>query len=460
MTGAPTEADVARRQPGRPRSVMLGLAMATVALLTASLWLVVQGAYRSRTWTGVDVQQVNRLAAAGLFEQALRRVETALVAEPDNGVLRVLAARLALDRPDPQPRRALEHLGRFRSADPALAARAKFAQGQVVYSSLGFAEAESCWREALRLDPKVPEAAWALLDLTYLEGRSEEARRLALRQHEIEPDPHDRVHLLLELVRQDVEPPEPGTVATLFAPVVRANPDDLHAVLTLGRALVRNSQTEEGLATLDAVSRRWPESVNAWDALLMGLDAAGQPDRLAEAWARVPPPWHDDARMARHEGNTAQARGDWAGAARAYRRAWSARLDDVTSAYRLSRMLHALGRHDQASGCDRFVRGAQAAQAELPGLYKEADAFQDLGRQPHRTLYLRLADNRERLGRLDEARAWHRLVLSECPDDPCSRTALERLQSLGRCEAPPGQDALRDCQGNAAVQERPRAPGP
>ena len=265
---------------------------------------------------------------------------------------------------------------------------------------------------------------------------------------------------MLELVRQDAEPPEPGTLADRFAPVVRAHPDDLHAVLTLGRALVRNSQVEEGLAILDDASRRWAESRDAWEALLTSLDAAGQPDRLVEAWARVPPRWRDDAGLARHDGNAAQARHDWAGAARAYRRAWDARRDDVTSAYRLALLLRALGRHDQAAGYDRFNRGAQAAQAELASLYKEADAFQDLGLRPHRTLFHRLADNREHLGRRDEARAWHRLVLRDHPDDLYSRNALERLQSQGACDAPAGHGAARDGQSDDAVQERPRAPEP
>jgi hypothetical protein len=166
---------------------------------------------------------------------------------------------------------------------------------------------------------------------------------------------------------------------------------------------------------------------------LTGLDAAAQPERLAAAWARVPLRWRDEDQLARHAGNAAQARGDWAGAARAYRRAWDARPHDLTSAYRLARALHALGLHDQAAPCDRFVQGAQAAQAELPGLYQPANAIKDLSARPYRALYHRLADNRERLGRHHEARAWHKLVLRDYPDDRYSRNALERLQSRTVC---------------------------
>ena len=47
---------------------------------------------------------------------------------------------------------------------------------------------------------------------------------------------------------------------------------------------------------------------------------------------------------------------------------------------------------------------------------------------PHTDLYHRLADLREKLGRFDEARAWHRLVLRDVPDDALSLAALERLK--------------------------------
>jgi tetratricopeptide (TPR) repeat protein len=460
MMRSPQEPEVRGGRSRPPRSAAWGLAAALFGLIAVLLWLFVQTPPQARTSAGLDIRQVGRLAAAGRFEQALQQVEPALAADPDNGVLRVMAAQLALDRPDAQPERALGHLERFRSTDPVLAARAAFARGRAVSALSRVAAAERCWLEALQLDPKVPEAAWALLDLYYLEGRTDEARRLALRQHEIEPDPHDRVHLLLELVRQDAEPPEPGTLAARFARVVRAEPDDLHAALTLGRALARNSQADEGLAILDDATRRWPDRREAWDVLLTSLDAAGRPDRLAEAWGRVPPRWRDDDALARHAGQLAMVRGDRAAAARAYRRAWDARPDDLTSAYRLARLLHAMGQDDQAAECDRFVRGAQAARAELLDLYKQADAVRDLGVRPHGDLYRRLADNRERLGLRDEALAWHRLVLGERPDDPYSRNALERLQSSGACGAIAGHSDARRGPVPQAGRGRPRGPEP
>ena len=429
MTGPVAGLPAGPLSPRRRQSVTLGLALACLALLAAAVWLVVRKAPEAPTTTTLEVRDIGQLAAAGRFDQALELVEAYLKTDPGNGRVRVMAAQLALDRPDRQPERALAHLEQFRSPDPILRARAKLAEGIARYNMLRCDQAEACWLEALRLDPQVPEAAWALLDLYYLDGRGDQARRLALKQHEIEPDPRDRVQLLLELVRQDAEPPSPGSLAARFAPVVRANPADRYTTLALGLALVRNSQTEEGLAILEGAVQRWADSRDAWDALLTGLDAASQPQRLLSTWARVPPEWRNDDRLARHAGNAAEARADWDTAARAYCRAWGAQPDDLAAAYRLARALRILGRHDQATRCDRFVQTAQAALTELPDLYRQANAVLDLGLRPHITLCQRLADNREHLGRRDEARAWHRLVLHDRPDDLYSRTALKRLES-------------------------------
>jgi tetratricopeptide (TPR) repeat protein len=429
MTGLLRGLRVGSLPLGGSRAVMPGLALASLALLAGTVWLVVQKMSQTRRRAVLEVSQIDRLAAVGRFDQALEQVEAYLRTDAGNGPVRIMAAQLALDRPDPQPERALQYLGRFRSADPGLSAQAKLAKGKAMYNLLRCDEAEACWLEALRLDPRVPEAPWTLLDLYYLEGRSAEARCLALKQHEIEPDPRDRVQLLLELVRQDAEPPEPGSVAARFAPIVRAHPGDLHAVLALGLALVRSSRADEGLAILDDATTRWSESGTVWDAFLTGLDIAGQVERLSAAWARVPPRWRNDGRLARHAGNVASARSDWDTAAAAYRRAWDAQCHDLASAYRLTHILHALGRHIQAAPSDRFLQDARAAQTELPELYRQANAVTDLGLRPRTALYHRLADNRERLGRRAEARAWHNLVLRDRPNDLYSRNALERLQS-------------------------------
>ena len=75
---------------------------------------------------------------------------------------------------------------------------------------------------------------------------------------------------------------------------------------------------------------------------------------------------------------------------------------------------------------DRFKALRAAREQALP-LYKEANAATTLGTEPHPDLYHRLADLRERMGKPDEALAWHRLVLADRDHDPISRSAAERL---------------------------------
>ena len=70
----------------------------------------------------------------------------------------------------------------------------------------------------------------------------------------------------------------------------------------------------------------------------------------------------------------------------------------------------------------------QNAFKQTRPVYLEAFAIQTLGLEPRPELYHRLAGLREQMGRLDEARAWHRLVLRDVPDDAPSLAALARLQ--------------------------------
>ena len=70
------------------------------------------------------------------------------------------------------------------------------------------------------------------------------------------------------------------------------------------------------------------------------------------------------------------------------------------------------------------------ARDQILPLYEEAEADKTLGVAPHPALYHRLADLRERMGRNDEALAWHRLVLRDQPDEPTSRAAVARLQAM------------------------------
>jgi tetratricopeptide (TPR) repeat protein len=399
------------------------LALAATCL-SAALAIAAWWALRPRP----TLERVGPLARAGQFDQALETVDEYLRAYPDDPRGRLTAAELALNMPNPRPELALEHLGRLATEDPALAAAGLLDEGKAAYLLEQYDRAESCWRRALERDPGVPEAAWALLDLDYLEGRVDEARRVALRQYAIEPDRQDQARMLLELVRQDAEPPDPISVAGRFAPAVRQHPEEFRASVALGLALVHSARPDEGLAILREAVLRRPDDPDAWDALLTGLDDAFRPEELATEVGRLPPALAGDPRLEKHRGRAAQVRGDWAAAALAYRRAHDARPHDLAVMHRLDDALRRSGDLSGARELEGPMRSAQAARDEVAGLFAEAMGKSDFGRAPDPDLYRRLAENRERLGRRDEARAWHLLILRDIPYDPASIDAAERLK--------------------------------
>jgi tetratricopeptide (TPR) repeat protein len=406
----------------RLRAVLL--AALAAAPLAVGLALVVAPARPGPTLEGVD-----GLLRARRFDDAEARVRAFLRAHPDHGRAVVLLAQVLVNRPDPKPAEALGLLGKYRPRDRAEAALMRVYEGKALAALSRHDRAEAAWRAALDLDPTAPEAGWALLGLFYVQGRREDAHRLALALHATEPDPRDRAQLLLELLRQDAQPLEDDSIIKTFRPVVRDHPDEFRASLALGRALARTGQADEGISLLrDQVSRHAgrPE---AWEALLAALDEAGQPIELAEALGSLPAPVADDPRFDRHRGKVAQDRHDLPSAIDAYLHAWRSDPSDVEVAYRLARTLRLAGRAEEADRFDRIVRDMQAAGDSALPLYEEANAVTGLGVESHPELSRRLADLRERMGRRDEALAWHRLVLRTDPVDPLSLAAVARLAS-------------------------------
>ena len=249
----------------------------------APIWIVLavlaflMGAGALVAWRGFqappDLGAICALAREGQFDRAQELAARYLQAVPGNDRAHLLMAQLAMDRPDAQPGRALDHLGRMRPSTPKESAVVRFSVGKAHYQQKRYDLAETCWKEALELDPAVPEAGWALVDLLDFEGRAEEAHRLGMWLFEVEPDPRDQVRLLLEMTRLDIERVAPGSVVQVFEPVWRQQPNDLPLALAVGLALVHNSQSAEGIAVLRDALQRHPDSAAAWDGWLTGLDA-------------------------------------------------------------------------------------------------------------------------------------------------------------------------------------------
>jgi tetratricopeptide (TPR) repeat protein len=375
-----------------------------------------------------DFGAICALARDGRFDRAQELTARYLRAFPGDNRARLLMAQIAMDRPDAQPQFALDHLRRLRTSTAREAAVVRFSVGKAHYQQKRYDLAETCWKDAIELDPTVPEAGWALIDLLDFEARTEEAHRLGMRLFEVEPDPRDRARLLLEMSRLDIDNVAPGSLVQVFEPVWRQHPGYLPLALAVGLALVRNSQSPDGIEVLRDALQRHPDSAEAWDGWLTGLDEGYQPDLLRREFARLPESLAADPRFAKHEGNVAHAAGDWRRAVNAYRRAYAFEPFNAVVLHRLWLALRAAGESADLNRADQLLAAYRNAFKQMRPVYVEAFAIKTLGLEPRPALYHRLARLREEMGRFDEARAWHRLVLRDAPDDAHSLAALARLK--------------------------------
>ncbi len=165
----------------------VSLAVAAVIPVAAGIALVVAVALQPRP----TFEQVSDLARSKRFDEALTQGNSYLRLFPSDSRVLLIMAEIELSRPEPEPRRALELLERIEADSSSLAAWVLVDRGNAYYALARFDQSEACWTEALKRDPTVLEAGRRLLDLLGLQGRFDEARALALRQFENEPDLRD-----------------------------------------------------------------------------------------------------------------------------------------------------------------------------------------------------------------------------------------------------------------------------
>lgn len=396
-----------------PRNLLIAIAS------IAAIGVVWSGWHWLRPIPQLNVRHYRSLMIAGRSGEAETFLRNHLRIAPDDPQANTLLATFILDRADPSDseeqarRQADEALARLAKAAPRSnleAAQLKVYQGKALYVLKRWAEVEARMNEALELDPTVPEAGWALLDMYYLQGRAKDASELALRLHQVEPDPRDRVQLLLELVRQDAQPPDAASIVELCRPALEADPSDIRASVVLGNALIRDSRADAGLQVLREALERDPENPLAWEGLLTGYDEAGRIEALADTLDQLPASIAEDPRFTRHRGRLAQEQGEWPAAVAAYRLALEHDPHDPTLLYRLARVLRFA---DESEEADRLLsrhESYKAAMREVEPLYNEANAISTFGERPFPSLYLRLADLRERLLWPEQADAWRRLA--------------------------------------------------
>lgn len=414
------------QHPNRSRDLLLGLAtLATIGC--AGFWI-----FRPAPPT---LDQAVRLVKEGSIEPASAVVLRYLADRPDEiAGYQFLSNLLDRDPPAPNPAHVLSGLQKVAPRNRATQSLHALNRGKAWYRLARYDAAEAAWLEALRIDPAVPEAVWALLSLYYVQSRERDARRLALEQYRFEPDGRDRVLLLLQLIRADAQPPAPAAIALSLARIEAENPKDLHSMIALGLALVDDSRSEEGLAVLERQVARRPGNLDAIEGFLLGLNLAGETERLASFLEKLPPPTARSDRLAWFQGRAAESRRDWQAAAIAYERAARSELPGTKALrevlHRWQQALRLAGRSKEANAVIARFKRLEAAEIAIRALYDEADrASGSLGVAPHARLYRSIAKALIDLNRFAEARLWLRLAVRDDPGDSVAAEALRRLES-------------------------------
>ena len=416
-TGAstPREADAPEVRSWVPAVVFVVLGLAGLVLV----WWFVLPAPR------LDDSRLDADIARGDYEAAQVLLDAQVARVPEDFRARYLLAELLLNRPDlgeSVPREnaedALAHLARLEGRDlPSIEpARVALYRGQALYQLDRWDEAEDALLEALRIDPAIPEAGWVLLNLYYLQGRTRDARLLALRLLETEPDPVDRAKfLLLELLRSDALRPDALSLVEPLERAVEGSPDALRPRIALGLARIRNGNVPEGLGVLEAAAEQAPESPFVMEGLLSGLEEAGRAEELVERFEALPADLKTSPRFARFSGLIAEGNSDWEAAIASDRLALEFDPANFAVGVRLGRALRFAGREAEAEALDRRIASYRVAEKGQRALFDEANAIPDLGSAPLPDLYERLAESRAATWHPAEAAAWRALIEAKNP---------------------------------------------
>ncbi len=285
----------------------------------------------------------------------------------------------------------------------SLAAEARLIEGVGMRKLNRWQAAEDLWKEAMRIDPQVPQAVWQLLGCYFMEQRFREAEELALRVYPIEPDPRDRTLLLLELVREDNERLSPEATVVELEPVTVVEPENFHALRVVGQCFVQLRRFAEGAALIEHAHKLNSNDTENWFTLVWYLYETGDLSRLGEVFEQLPEAAANQARFQRYRGMWAEAVDNSADAERAYRAAIELDSADRKAHYQLARLLRARGAESEATRHEAESRRLDDAREALAGVYQKAvqmnnDPSSDLCRE-----FSRLC---RELGRTRQAELW------------------------------------------------------
>lgn len=373
-----------------------------VIVLAGAIWYLNQAYSR--------IARAERAFAQGDLETAMLLASEELEVRPDSDRARIISALVYMAIKDYAT--AQGELERISKHDPNRYSLARRELGRIAFEFGQASAAESFYRESIEANPAESDAIDQLIFLLTLEGRSQEAQKLAwerLLAGVISPN-----YLTILGVSQS----SLDATSAFAQRCLAANSGDSLPRLGLAHQAWRDDQLEEVRQQLTPVLKQHPQLVEAqalWCRLLVELDDFGG---FVAANSSLPPEAETHSEIWLSRGIWAEKKGQLAAAVRCLGE--SIRLDPNSRSahYRLSQVLTALGKPEQARPFAERAQKLTQLTLEIGQLPRKATAEQ----------YRPIIEQLEQLGREREASAWCQRIALETGSQPDWATAIqERL---------------------------------
>jgi predicted Zn-dependent protease len=313
--------------------------------------------------------------------------------------------------------------------DSPLAPRAAMMQARLALKRHRLSAAEGFLREALRADvPLAIEARETLVNITKIQGRYDEARRLVREGWTTYPD---RVGTLQELARLDSPTPiKLEQALPNLEAAIRMAPEDDRVWLGLANIAVRTGRLSEARRWLDGCLRRHPDDPVVWRARLDWARAADDEEEARRALAHLPGDRLTPNQVLSLRAWFARRAGDIDGERRALEELIARDPGALSEMERLAELWLRTGQPERA-------KQLRARRGELERTLDRytADIF-PADRLEHAAELARAA---EAVGRRFEAHCWWELAAEQPTQAALARTELDRLdrEAMSAGPSPP-----------------------
>jgi tetratricopeptide (TPR) repeat protein len=314
---------------------------------------------------------------------------------------------------------ALRTLARIEGETP-VSAGARRLEGMIHHQSHRLVAARKALIAALKIEPADSSSILELIDIDSIWMRRFEAAQKFKQLSEIRSLPFD---LTLSWSQRVCGLWNPEEIETETALAVKADPSDNDSRLALVAALTKQKRYDEAEAALAAIE---PEAEKAlkWEvAAARGSIAIERNDEEGAAKAIAGAP-EDFPAAALIRARLARRRGKFAEAAAGFEAVLKAEPDNRTALEGFGLALMSLGKKDEAKRIlDRAVIVTRFVES-IALLSKPGESRDD-------KLIRQIAATAEKLGYVDLARAWYKVILERSPLDDQAQEAIYRLRKPG-----------------------------